>query len=148
MPRYFLDITDGGLLHDSLGENLTDDADAGKVAVRIAREIEHALELGGCGRWRFGGTCPCFESRSRPKSSHRRTMPFCGGPRIEIFPDGPFRDSVSPSPSQPTSDVRSQPDIRQGLVTISLAVTTGIAMVAWLTGLAWIVWRIAWWATS
>jgi len=49
MPRYFLDITDGGLLHDSLGENLTDDADAGKVAVRIAREIEHALELGRCG---------------------------------------------------------------------------------------------------
>jgi hypothetical protein len=47
MPRYFFDIKDGGTQRDSLGENLAGDADAWKMALRIAREVEHVLEPGG-----------------------------------------------------------------------------------------------------
>jgi hypothetical protein len=47
MPRYFFDIKDGAPQLDSLGEDLADDADAWKVALRIAREMEHVLVPGG-----------------------------------------------------------------------------------------------------
>jgi hypothetical protein len=94
MPRYFLDVTDGGLLHASLGENLTD-ADAGKVAVRIAGEIEHATELGDVVDGGSAGRASLFRIEIKAEK-----LTYAGHAVL-------WRTS----PSQPTSDVRSQPDM-------------------------------------
>lgn len=63
MPRYFFDIKDGGPQRDSLGKDLAGDHDAWKVALRIAREVEHVLEPGGAWELQVRRDVPVFRIR-------------------------------------------------------------------------------------